>query len=64
MGTHLRVLSESYPMNTNITGFRGFLKIFAVGCFGQKYLSIGRVKQTTEVHIGLEFVRNRCMHMA
>ena len=22
MGTHLRVLSESYPMNTNITGFR------------------------------------------
>ena len=21
-GTHLRVLSESYPMNTNMTGFR------------------------------------------
>ena len=21
MGTHLRVLSESYPMNTNMTGF-------------------------------------------
>ena len=23
-GTHLRVLSKSYPMNTKITGFRGF----------------------------------------
>ena len=22
MGTHLRVLSESYSMNTNMTGFR------------------------------------------
>ena len=22
MGTHLRVLSESFPMNTNLTGFR------------------------------------------
>ena len=22
MGTHLRVLSESYPMNTNMAGFR------------------------------------------
>ena len=27
MGTHLRVLSESYPMNTNKTGFRWFSKI-------------------------------------
>ena len=22
MGTHLKVLGESYPMNTNMTGFR------------------------------------------
>ena len=29
MGTYLRVLSESYPMNTNMTGFRWFSKIFA-----------------------------------
>ena len=28
MGTHIRVLSESYPMNTNMTGFRWFSKIF------------------------------------
>ena len=29
IGTHLRVLSESYPMDTNMTGFRWFSKIFA-----------------------------------
>ena len=29
MGTHLRALSESYPMNTNMTGFSWFSKIFA-----------------------------------
>ena len=29
VGTHLRVLSESYPMNTNMTGFRWFSKCFA-----------------------------------
>ena len=28
VGTHLRVLSESYPMNTNLTGFRWFSRIF------------------------------------
>ena len=27
MGTHLRVLSESYPMDTNMTGFRWFPNI-------------------------------------
>ena len=26
MGTHPRVLSESHPMNTNMTGFRWFSK--------------------------------------
>ena len=29
MGTHLKVLSESYPMSTHMTGFRWFSKIFA-----------------------------------
>ena len=33
MGTHPRVLCESYPMNTNMTGFRWFSKIFASMCF-------------------------------
>ena len=29
MGTHMRALSERYPMNTNMTGFRWLSKIFA-----------------------------------
>ena len=37
MGTHLRVLSESYPVNTNMTRFILFTKIFV------RILSIGRV---------------------
>ena len=36
MDTHLRVLSESYLMNTNMTGFGWLSKIFASLCFGQK----------------------------
>ena len=30
MGTHLGVLNESYPMNTNMTGFRWFFKDLCV----------------------------------
>ena len=41
MGTILRVLSESYPMNTNMTGFKWFLKVSALEECG---LSIGMVK--------------------
>ena len=36
MGTHLRQLRESYPMDTNMIGFRWFSKFFASLCFGQK----------------------------
>ena len=46
MGTHLRVLDESYPVNTNMTGLRGFSKVFAFLCLGRNSLSIGRVKHT------------------
>ena len=35
MGTHLRVLSDSYPMDTNMTGFRCFSKIFKSLYLGQ-----------------------------
>ena len=42
MGTHLRVLSESYPMNTHMTWFRWFSEIFAF--LDKSSLSIGRVK--------------------
>ena len=30
MGTHLRVLSESYPLNTNMTRFKLFFKYICV----------------------------------
>ena len=36
IGTHLRVFGESYPMNTNMTGFGRFSKIFVSLCFGQQ----------------------------
>ena len=39
MGTHLRVLSESYLMSTNLIGFRWFLKIFASLCSWMKVAS-------------------------
>ena len=32
MGTHMRVLSESYPMSTNMTGFRWFSEVFRNLC--------------------------------
>ena len=35
VGIHLRVLCESFPMNTNMTGFGWFCKIFASLCFQQ-----------------------------
>ena len=35
LGTHLRVLSEGYPINTNMTRFRPFSKVFASLFFGR-----------------------------
>ena len=37
MGTHLRVLRESFLMSTNMTGFGWFSKTFASVCFGRKW---------------------------
>ena len=36
MGTHLRILGESFPMNTNMTGFKWFSKILAFFVFWTK----------------------------
>ena len=53
MGTHLIVLTEGYPMNTNTTGFKHFSKIFALF---ERSLSIRRVntcggrKQLDSIH--------------
>ena len=43
-GIHLKVLIESYPMNTNMTGLRWFSNIFASLWMGESIFSIGRVK--------------------
>ena len=39
MSTHLIVLSKSYPMNTNMKGFRWFSKIFAIIVLQRKVAS-------------------------
>ena len=43
MGTHLRVLSEGYPLNTNMTGFRCFSK--SLGPYELDQSSLGRVNE-------------------
>ena len=43
MGTHLRVLSESYPVYTNMTGFSCFFKLLCPAALDISSLSIGRV---------------------
>ena len=37
MGTHLKVCDESYPINTNMAGFRWFTKYFMSLCFGWEW---------------------------
>ena len=45
MGTYLKGLNESYPMNTNMTGFRWFSKNFHACALDENSLSIRRVKE-------------------
>ena len=45
MATYLRVCSESYPMNTNMTGFRWFSSLF----LEESNLSIWRVNITCHI---------------
>ena len=50
MGTYLRVLSESFLMNTNMTGFRWFSKNLHPCALVESILyNIGRVKEEQEV---------------
>ena len=45
LSTYLIVLRESFPMNTDMTGFRWFSILFALLCaLDESSLSIGRVK--------------------
>ena len=52
MGTQLRVLSESYPMNTNMTGFLDvFQKSLRSCALDKSSLSIGRSSGTWSVYM-------------
>ena len=58
MGTHLRALSESHLMNTNMTGFGWFSKFILLSCaMEESSLSIGRVNIT---EIQFNFTTRAC----
>ena len=46
MGTHLKLLNESYPMNTNMRGLDVFQKYLCSCALDESSLSIGRVKSS------------------
>ena len=53
MGTHLSVFNKSYPMNTNMTGFRWFSKICVSDNVGQDQSStqestLGKIFEETK----------------
>ena len=56
MGTHLRVLSESYVMNTNMIGFRPFSKSLYHCALDKNTFRIGRVNTLRNI------VRNVFIH--
>ena len=56
MGTPLRVLSKSYPMNTNMVEFRWFSKYLCPCALDESSLSIGGVN--IDVH-SFSFPRTR-----
>ena len=60
MGTHLIVLSENYPMNTNSTGFRCFSKMVSTDASWTGFtviLAMHRALQTLlllfKLHMGI-----------
>ena len=62
MGTHLRVLSESFPMNTNMTGFRWFSKIFQR--FSRVALALEGLTHSAQKAIGIsEYLKFTCKSM-
>ena len=49
----LRVLSEIYPMNTNMTGFRWFSETFASLCLDESSLPIAHGSHTSHSFDGI-----------
>ena len=59
MVTHLRVLSESYPMNSNMTGFRWFSKDLCILVFWAKVASaLERLRQIAQCFRFFLFTQN------
>ena len=56
IGTHLRVLGQGYPMNTNMAEFRRFRKICTFVC-DESSLSIGRVMQANRLDLSIHGYR-------
>ena len=50
MGTYLRVLSEGFPMNTNMTEFRWFKKNLCV-ILDESSISIEKVKRLQAIYL-------------
>ena len=57
IGTHLRVLSDSFALNTNMTGFRMFLKNRCPCAFIEVSHSIRKVKMWF-VCFSIKFLQN------
>ena len=55
MGTHLRVLSERFPMSTNMTGFRWFFKNHYILVLWMKALE-GLIPQSSTFSVAAIFV--------
>ena len=56
-GTHLRVLNEGFPMNTNMTGFRFFFKNL---CILVLWMKVTSALEGLNVHRGFPFKLESC----
>ena len=59
IGSHLKALSESYLMSTNMTGFRWFSKILRSCTWDKSSLSIVRVKSPVVFHINDKYIYDK-----
>ena len=61
-GTHLKVLDESYPMNTNMTGFRWFSKNICVFVLLAKVVSalegLWEIVKLQEQQLSVKYFQN------
>ena len=57
MGTHLRVLSKNYPMNTNMTGLTLPMLIIILGYFHPKHKNAKNLRKLSKpCHVGIHWI--------